>query len=357
MSDRAKAIREITLTELAAALGGVLTGDGRRVVRGVGTLSEAAPDEVSFLANARYEKFMAETRAAAVLVGENYGGAGASLIRCQDPYFAFRQTMIMMYGWRKHPFSGIDADARIDPGATIGTNVAVAQFATVCAGASVGDGSVLYPGVFVGQNCRIGRDCILFPNVTLYEGTVLGDRVTLHAGTVIGEDGFGYATHQGVHEKIPQAGHVVIGDDVEMGAGCAVDRAAIGTTEIGSGCKFSNLVTIAHGTKVGRGCLFVAQVGVSGSVTIGDYSVFAGQAGVVGHITIGSQVRVGAQSGVTNDVADGEEVLGSPAVPLRQQRRIVTLIKQLPELREEIKRLRAEIEQLKTPASRSQTPP
>ncbi len=281
------------LGELAAKIGGTLTGDPKRIVRGAGGLAEAGPDEITFLANSRYERHMAATRAAAVLVAADYAGPGESLIRCQDPYFAFRQAMVLLYGFRKHPFTGIDPSARIDPTARIGENVAIAQYATVSSGVTIGAGTVIYPGVFIGPDSRLGRDCILYPNAVIYDMSVLGDRVTIHACTVIGEDGFGYATYKGRHEKIPTPGWVEIGDDVEIGACCAIDRATMGPTAIGAGTKFSNLVAIGHGTRVGKGCLFVAQSGIAGSTTIGDYCAFAGQSGVVGHITIGSGVLAG----------------------------------------------------------------
>jgi UDP-3-O-[3-hydroxymyristoyl] glucosamine N-acyltransferase len=339
--------REITLGELTERIGGRLDGPADKLIRGANALAEAKQDEVAFLANVRYERFMADTSAGAVIVAADYDGPGESLIRCQDPYFAFREAMVVLYGFRVHPFAGIDPQARIDPSAKLGQNVSVAQFVTVGPDVHIGDGSVLYPGVFVGPSCRIGRDCILYPNVVIYDHTVLGDRVSVHACTVIGEDGFGYATHAGRHEKIPQAGWVEIADDVEIGACCALDRAAVGATVIGPGTKFSNLVAIGHGAKVGRACLFVAQAGIAGSTTIGDYCAFAGQSGVVGHLNIGSRVRVGAQAGVTRDIPEGQEVLGSPAIPLSLCRRVFTVTPQLPELRRQLKKLQAEVEGLK----------
>lgn len=342
--------KEIQLGELAARLGGQLQGDPARFIRGAAGLAEAGEGELSFLANVRYEKFMGTTRAGAVIVSAEYSGPGESLIRCEDPYFAFREAMVLLYGFRRHPFGGVDAQARVDPSARLGQDVAIAAFVTIGPDVLVGDGAVLYPGVFVAAGCRIGRDCVLYPNVVLYDGTVLGDRVTIHACAVIGEDGFGYATHGGRHEKIPQAGWVEIADDVEIGACCTIDRATVGATAIGSGTKFSNLVAIGHGTKVGRHCLFVAQSGVAGSATIGDYCVFGGQAGVVGHITIGDQVGVAAQSGVINDVAGGQQVMGAPAMPRPQARRVYSLFTQLPALREQIRKLSAELAELKARA-------
>ncbi len=338
---------EITLGELAERLGGALTGETEKVIRGVGSLADAGADEIAFLANVRYERFMAATKAAAVIVAEDYDGAGENLIRCSDPYFAYREAMVTIYGFRRHPFSGVDASARIDPTAKVADDAAVAQFVTVGPGAQIGAGTVLYPGVFVGPDVKIGRGCVIYPNVVLYDGTIMGERVTIHAGTVIGQDGFGYATHAGRHEKIPQAGWVEIGDDVEIGACCAIDRATMGATVIADGTKFSNLIAVGHGTKIGKGCLFVAQVGVAGSTTIGDYCALAGQAGVVGHIEIGNNVRIGAQAGVIGDVADGQEVLGAPAVPRSQARRVYSVLNQLPRLRNVIRKLAADVADLK----------
>ena len=335
------------MAELAAEVGGELVGPGDRLVRGAASLSEAGDDEIAFLANVGYEQYMSETRAAAVIVAADYSGPGENLIRCKDPYFAFRQAMVLLYGFRRHPFEGVDEVARIDPSAEVAEGVAIAQFATVSTGAKIGARTVIYPGVFVGPDCRIGADCILYPNVVLYDGTVLGDRVTIHAGAVIGEDGFGYATYEGVHEKIPQAGWVEIADDVELGACCTIDRATVGHTAIGAGTKFSNVVAIGHGTKIGRGCLFVAQSGVAGSTTIGDHCVLAGQAGVVGHIKLGDGVRVGAKAGVMRDVPAGQEVLGAPAMSRTQTTRMWAVLPQLPELRRQIRKLQAEVERLK----------
>jgi len=329
----------MSLGELAERIGGALTGPADRVIRSAAPLPDAGPEDVAFLAHVRYERYMADTAAGAVIVAGDYRGPGESLIRCEDPYFAFREAMVALYGFRRHPFAGIDEQARVHPTAEVGEGVSIAQFVSVAAGARVGDRTVLYPGVYVGPGARVGADCVLYPNAVIYDGCVLGDRVTIHACSVIGEDGFGYATHGGAHHKIPQIGWVEIADDVEIGAACTIDRATLGATRIGPGTKFSNLVALGHGTKVGRGCLFVAQAGIAGSTTIGEYCSFAGQTGVVGHITIGDRVRVGAKSGVVNDIDDGQEVFGQPAMPRNQAQRVYSIIRQLPDIRQQVKKL------------------
>jgi UDP-3-O-[3-hydroxymyristoyl] glucosamine N-acyltransferase len=211
---------------------------------------------------------------------------------------------------------------------------------------------VIYPGAFVGRDCRIGQDCTIYPNAVLYDRTILGDRVTVHACSSIGTDGFGYATHARedgvvVHDKIPQAGWVELEDDVEIGSCCAIERATMGPTIIGSGTKFADLVAIGHGTKMGKHCLMVSQAGIAGSTIVGDYCSFAGQSGVVGHIRIGDNVRIGAQAGVTNDIESGIEVLGSPAVPLTEAKRVMISSMHTPEMRKDIKRLERELAEMR----------
>ncbi len=341
---------EKKLSELVDSLGGQFTGNGDTVITGVNSLDSAGPDEVSFLANSRYESQMPQTQAAAVLVAEDYTGpepVKAGLIRCKDPYFAFRQAMVMFYGFREPGFDGIDLRANIDPSVSLAEGVRVGSFATISAGATIGADTIIYPGAFIGSNCRIGADCIIYPNVVIYDGCSLGDRVTVHANSSIGHDGFGYATHEGAHHKIPQAGTVVLEDDVEIGACCTIDRATMGATIVGAGTKFSNLVAIGHGTKLGKHCLLVGQAGLAGSVIVGDYCVFAGQSGVVGHVRIGNGCRIAAKAGLVGDLKDGQEAWGSPTVGGGNGRRVLATMIHLPQMRSTVRKLTREINTLK----------
>ncbi len=338
-----------TLGQLAEKLAATLDGDADRPVDALASLDEAGPRDASFLANPSYRSKMSATSAAAVIVAADYDGPvaeGLGLLRCEDPYFAFREAMVLLHGYRQPEFAGIDETARIHPSATLGEGCRVGPFVSVGPNATLGARCVLYPGVYVGPGARVGDDCTLHPNVVVYDGCVLGDRVTLHANCSIGHDGFGYATYQGAHHKIPQAGRVEIGDDVELGAGCAVDRAALGATTIGAGTKFSNLVTIGHGTKLGQHCLLVAQTGIAGSVTVGNYCAFGGQAGVAGHLDIGDMVRVGGQAGVIGPVPSNTEVMGMPARDRARIRRIWAVTDRLPELRDQVRDLTRKVAQL-----------
>lgn len=340
-------MRQMTLAELAETIAGELTASGEVTVGGMASIESAGPDEVTFLANARYERHMKDTRAAAVIVGRDYRGPGERLIRCEDPYFAFRQAMVAFYGFRKPRFEGIDPRACIDPSAVLAEDVRVGAFVVIGPNAKVGAGTAIYPGAYIGADVRIGRDCTIHPSVTLYDGTIVGDRVHVHAGTSIGQDGFGYATRDGAHHKIPEAGWVELEDDVEIGACCAIERATLGATVIGAGTKFADLIGIGHGTRLGRHCLMVSQSGIAGSTHVGNYCVFAAQSGLVGHIRIGDGVRVAAQSGVTNDVPAGQEVLGSPATPLADARRAMVLTSRLPQMRSALRKLTKEVADLK----------
>ncbi|MGE5610236.1 MAG: UDP-3-O-(3-hydroxymyristoyl)glucosamine N-acyltransferase, partial [Bacillota bacterium] len=298
------------LKELAKWIGAEVVGDPSIDVNSANTLEEAGPGQVSFLANHKYAKQLENTHASAVVVGLTVNSNHVTLLRTQDPYYAFTQAMVILHGYRKHPHTGVHPLACVDPTATIG------------------EGTVVYPGCYIGPEVKIGRDCILYPNVVVYDKCILGDRVTIHAGTVIGQDGFGYATHKGEHHKIPQAGNVIIEDDVEIGANCAIERATLGSTVIGKGNKWCDLIAIGHGTKIGPHGLMVAQVGIAGSVTIGHHVTIAGQAGLAGHLKIGDNVTIAAQAGVMGDIPDQTTVLGAPAMPANQARRVYSIFTQ-----------------------------
>jgi UDP-3-O-[3-hydroxymyristoyl] glucosamine N-acyltransferase len=309
------------LSDLAQKIGAELVGDGQIEIASAGTLDEAGPGQITFLSNPKYNGRLQTTRASAAVVSPSVCCEGLALLRAEDPYFAFSQALVALHGHRRHPFEGVHPRAHVDPTAT------------------VGEGSVLYPGVFVGPRVRIGRDCVLHANVVVYEECVIGDRVIIHAGTSIGHDGFGYATQQGVHHKIPQVGNVLIEDDVEIGANCAIERAAMGSTIIGRGTKFCDLIAIGHGTKIGSHGLVVAQVGIAGSTTIGHHVIIGGQAAISGHLNLGDHVSIGGRSGVHQNLPDRSRVLGVPAMPLAKGRRALMLHARLPELADRIRKL------------------
>jgi UDP-3-O-[3-hydroxymyristoyl] glucosamine N-acyltransferase len=319
----------MTVEQLAQAIDAQVVGDGAVEITSAATLDDALRGQVSFLANPKYATQLQTTRASAVVVGKNVEPvANTTLLRAADPYYAFMQAVVKLHGHRRHPFSGVHPQAHVDPSATIGEN------------------TIVYPSVFIGPRVKIGRDCIIYPSATIYDDCVLGDRVIVQAGSAIGVDGYGYATHDGVHHKMPQIGNVIIEDDVEIGANCSIERGALGSTVIGKGTKIDQLVVIGHGSKIGEYCLIVAQTGIAGSVTLGHHVVLAGQSGVAGHLNIGNKVTAGAKSGIINDVEDGTTLMGQPAMPVKHARRVYILFTQLPDLAERIKALEEQVRDL-----------
>jgi UDP-3-O-[3-hydroxymyristoyl] glucosamine N-acyltransferase len=369
-------IQERALGEIADVVRGHVYGDPNLRIRAVATLSHAGPGDITFLANPRYEKQLESTQAAAVIIGpetamdlglqtsgrgsEKAPGANPpsasgnlqrkspalSLLVAEDPYFAFTQTLVLLYGHRRHQPVGISPRAAVAPSAAIGAGCHIHDFATVCDEAELGEGCILYPGAYVGPGVRLGDGCVLYPNVTVHDGCRIGRRVIIHANSTVGVDGFGYATHQGVHHKIPQVGGVVLEDDVEIGTACSIQRGTLDDTVIGQGSKLGDLVTIGHGARIGAHCLLVAQVGIAGSTTIGHHCTIGGQVGVVGHVAIGNNVTIGAQAGVINNIPDGETVLGAPAIDAGQARRAYTMLPYLPQMRQDIRTLQNQLEKI-----------
>jgi UDP-3-O-[3-hydroxymyristoyl] glucosamine N-acyltransferase len=350
----------ITLDQLAATLGATVIGDGGVMVTGCSPIDKAKPDEITFLANRKYAQFLNTTEAAAVIIdAQTPCPERVTRLVCDDPYFAFRNALIELYGFRKHPTpmdappSDDEASARcspkaaIHPSATIGDGTIIHPCAVVEHDATIGRDCVLYPGAYVGPHSRLGNQCVLHPNVTVYDHCILGDRVTVHASTVIGQDGFGYATHGAAHHKIPQTGIVIVEDDVELGGGCAIERAAMGETRIGRGTKFADLISIGHGTRVGEHCLFVSLVGVSGSVDVGNYVVLGGQVGVTGHLKIGDGVQAAGKTAIASDVPPGMKVGGIPAVDIELAKRNVLAAQDLYGLAKRVRSMERELKRLR----------
>jgi len=350
----------ITLEEIAERVGARLQGDGTVRIERCAGLEEAGTGELTFLANARYASRLAATRASAVVLSPKHAEAAPAslnLLVAEDPYFAFREAVVAVHGFRRQPPPGVSPGAHVDPAARLGEDVHVGTMAVIEAGAEVGARSVIYPHAYIGRDAVVGEGCILYPQVVVYEQCVLGDRVILHAGTVIGQDGFGYATHAGAHHKIPQVGNVVVEDDVEMGANCAVDRATVGSTVIGRGTKCSDLVAIGHGSRVGAHNLLVALVGLAGSVRTGRYVVIGGQTGVAGHLEIGEGVQIAAQSGVAHDLAAGAQYGGMPAQPFGQAKRSWFAVQRLPEMLRQLRSLSARVQALEQARGEEGAPP
>jgi UDP-3-O-[3-hydroxymyristoyl] glucosamine N-acyltransferase len=235
----------------------------------------------------------------------------------------------------------------VSPSARIGRGVAVGALTVIGDEAEIGAGTVLFPLVSVFPRARIGKDCVLYSHVSVREDVRIGSRVILHCGAVIGADGFGYLKlEDGTHKKIPQTGTVIIEDEVEIGAGSTVDRAALGKTVIRRGAKIDNLVQVAHNVEIGENAVLAGQVGIAGSSRVGKNTVLAGQVGVADHLDVGDNVIAIAQTGIAQDVPAGAVVAGTPQLDVRAWRKASVLLPQLHGLFKDVKRLMLRVEEL-----------
>lgn len=311
-------------------------GTTSEAITGVASLGSAQPGDISFLGNMKYKASVPASRASIILLPTDYvGEAGPNQVQMfvENPSAALASlcSRIEQALWPK-PEPGAHPSAVVSPEATVARTATVGPLCVIEAGASVGERAHLQAGVFIGRGSVVGDDTWLMAGVVIAPECTVGSRVRLHAGVVIGSDGFGYEMVKGRHEKVPQVGTVVIGDDVEIGANSTVDRARFERTSIGEGTKIDNLVQIGHNVVIGRHCLLCALVGVAGSVTLGDYVVVGGQSGLAGHLKVGSGAMIAAQSGVKDDIPAKTSVWGSPSMPLLLEQKITILRNRLPEL-------------------------
>ncbi len=325
-------------------LGGQIRGDGDGEIRGAAGVHEVKEGEITFLTDKRLIKECAESKASSVIVRDFISDLDKPQILVRNPLYAFAKALEYFYV-KPFPPAFISTMAFVSPRAKIGKDVSIHAFAHISDDAVIGDNTVIFPGVFIGNDAVIGERCIIYPNVTIREKVTIGKRVIIHAGSVIGSDGFGYVFEDGKHYKIPQVGGVVIGDDVEIGANVAIDRAMTGNTVIGSGTKIDNLVQIAHNVKIGENSIIVAQTGIAGSTGIGNFVVLGGQVGVADHSQIDDGTMIGAQSGVFGHVSKGV-YSGFPLMPHRDWLKAAALFARLPELNKRIRELEEKIKGL-----------
>jgi len=294
-----------TLGELAELSGSTLSekSDAEKQVTDVAPLDTAGASDVSFFDNAKYREHLHVTKAGACVLAPDQADdapAGVALLLNKSPYKAYALIAQAFYPMPMDEY--ISSRADVNPTAEIGLNCTIES------------GAVIGPGVKIGNNCRIGANAVI-------SHAIIGDHVRIYPGCCIGQDGFGFAIDPAGHVKVPQLGRVVIEDHVEIGSNSCIDRGAGPDTIIGQGTWIDNLVQIAHNVKIGRGCVIVAHVGIAGSASIGDYVLLGGQSGIAGHLHIGKGARIGAQSGIMRDVPPGQEMLGSPAFPIKQRMR------------------------------------
>jgi len=336
----------ITAAQIAEQLRGEVLGDGSVQLTGFAPADCARAGDLTFAEKEAYFAAAEQSQASAILVSGEFTSSRKVLIRVPNARVAVARLLPVFFPPDEQPH-GIHPSAVIAASAEIHATAHVGPHCVVGARVRLGARSVLMGGNHIGRDCQIGDDVYLFPNVVIYAKTQIGHRVSIHAGTAIGSDGYGYVFDEGRHRKMLQVGHVIIHDDVEIGANAAIDRGALGATVIGQGTKIDNLVHVAHNVVMGRHCLIMGQVGFAGSTHLGDYVVVASQSGIAGHLKLGNQVTIGAKSGVMRDIPDGGTVLGYPAMPDKQAKRQIVAVQHLPELIQRLRELEKQVEQLR----------
>lgn len=330
-----------SLKEIASLIGGELIGDENLNIASVNGIREAQDGEITFLANPLYKPLLDTTKASCVITSKDVESSKKTIIRVDDPSMAFTKVISMFsINTIQSLARGVDEKAVIGKDVKIGKDVSIAAYVVIEDGVEIEEGVSLYPHVYIGNNTKIAKFSQVYPNVTIRENSIIGSNVTIHSNSVIGSDGFGYVQIDGVHKKIPQTGIVVIEDDVEIGSNVSIDRARFGKTLIGKGTKIDNLVQIAHNVEIGENSIIVSQAGISGSSRLGKNVIIAGQAGIVGHVELGDNVIVAAQAGVSKSVDKDTILLGSPANPISEQKRIFACLHKLPELFKMVKELK-----------------
>ena len=307
-----------TLSELADLGKGKIVGDPTIVITGVSEIQNGRESTITFLSNLKYKKYLPTTGASAVVVPEESLLDNKPGIVHHNPQLAIAK-ILGEFTPKLQYTSGVNETAYVDSKAKIGKNVTIGPFSVIEAGVIIGDHSNIGSHTVIDQKTSIGKNCKIFSNIHIYHGTNIGDNAIIHSGTVIGSDGFGFVTDQDINHKIPQNGYVIIGNDVEIGANCAIDRGTIGDTIIEDQCKLDNHVHLAHNVRLGKGCLLTAAVTIAGSVEVGEFCIFAGHVGVAPHVKIGARSVLAAKTGVSKSLTGGKMYAGMPAREIREQ--------------------------------------
>lgn len=332
-----------TVSQIAELVDGNIVGDKEHILTGIAGIEEASNTQLTFLKddkNKEHKLLIETSKAGAFLLPENILAPGKNVIHVKNPLAAFAKILKVIETEKNPLKTGIHPTAVIAPSAKIGNDVFIGPLCVVEDNVVIKDKAYLQAQVYVGQNSLIGEKTFIYPQVIVREDISIGNNCIIHSGTVIGSDGYGFYFANGQHNKIPQVGTVVIEDNVEIGSNSTIDRATTGKTWIKKGTKIDNLVQIAHNVEVGENCLLVAQVGIAGSTKLGKGVVLAGQVGVADHVKIADGTQVGAQSGIKNDTKPGDILFGSPAQPIQDTLKQVSLIRRLPELFKEFKKIK-----------------
>lgn len=332
------------LSELAQHINAHLRGDPEVIITALASLSDAGANDLTFAHEQRYLEQVEKTRAAAVIVPEDFSGtAPCALLAVKDVNEALEKILELFALPDDLPKPGVHPAACIDKTTQLGAKVSVGPYVTIGSEVIIGKETVIKAGCVIERGVRIGNNCYLAANVVINHDCVLGNNVIIHANCTIGTDGFGYRLIENKHKKIPHIGIVIIEDDVEIGANSCIDRAKFGQTVIGQGTKIDNLVQIAHNVKIGEHCIIVSQAGIAGSSELGKFVVLGGQCGVSDHVKLGDGAMASAKCGVYTNVEAGARIVGSPHRPQRLFFREQALIQKLPEMARNIKKLNKQV--------------
>lgn len=342
-------MKELTLTEIAQITQTVPSAPSEVKINRLCPLEEAVPGGICYITTLEKTENLNELKASALIVPETAQGKEIAfpgvLLYAKNPEWSFILLMKYVDAQRQKHTPGIHPTAVISEKAKLGANVCVGAYTVIEDGATIGDNTIIFPQCYIGRDVTIGKNCCLYPQVVIREDCVLKDYVILQAGATIGSDGFGFTFHEGRHQKIPQIGNVILGNDVEVQSNTCIDRAKLSSTVIGDNTKIDNLVQVGHNVRVGQASIFCAQVGIAGTTEIGNGVVLAGQVGLAGHMKIGDRVQVGAQSGVMGDLESGKTYFGFPAMPQKEAFKLLAIQRKLPEMYKEFKNFKKELEE------------
>ena len=341
---------KFTAGQIAELLNGKVEGNEEAIVKNVSKIEEGKPETLTFLANPKYKQYIYTTNAEVVIVNDSFEAEQeikATLIRVPDAYEALAQ-LLEMYEQSQPQKTGIEQPSFIHESASVGDFVYVGAFAYVGENVALGENVKIYPQAYIGDNVKVGDNTIIYPGVKVYKNCTIGKACTIHAGAVIGSDGFGFAPNSNnEYKKVAQIGNVILHDHVEIGANTTIDRATMGSTVIQKGVKLDNLIQVAHNVEIGENTVIAAQTGVAGSTKIGSDCMFGGQVGIGGHITIAKNTKMGAQAGVAGNVKkEGEVLMGSPVMDVKQFYKSSAVFRRLPELKMQLDKLQRKVDEM-----------
>jgi len=337
---------EITVSQIAAMLGGKVIGNENEKINMLAKIQDAKKGQIAFLSNPKYEQYIYTTQASAVIVKKDFQPKKeleTTLVLVEDPYISFTVLLEEYHKLVSFQKTGTEQPSFIGKDSTAGKNLYQGAFSYVGNGVRIGDNVKIYPHVYVGDNVTIGNNTILHANVKLYAGTRIGNNCVIHSGTVIGSDGFGFAPQaDGTYKTIPQLGNVIIEDNVAIGANTVIDCATLfgDSTVVRQGVKLDNLIQVAHNVEIGKNTVIAAQTGISGSTKVGENCMIAGQVGIAGHLVIANNTSLGAQAGVPKSIKEeGQRLLGYPVFDIKEYFRSYAVFKQLPDINHRLREL------------------